>query len=52
MRTSSVVVGSGCEARSRRVPIEAASSTMLFDSGRQRLTGNVGYRVIEANEHR
>jgi predicted DsbA family dithiol-disulfide isomerase len=25
------------------------SPTLLFDSGRQRLTGNVGYRVIEAN---
>lgn len=26
-----------------------ASPTMLFNEGRQRLTGNVGYRIIEAN---
>lgn len=26
-----------------------ASPTLLFNEGRQRLTGNVGYRVIEAN---
>jgi predicted DsbA family dithiol-disulfide isomerase len=27
----------------------AASPTLLFNEGRQRLTGNVGYRIIEAN---
>jgi predicted DsbA family dithiol-disulfide isomerase len=26
-----------------------ASPTMLFNEGRQRLTGNVGYRILEAN---
>lgn len=26
-----------------------ASPTMIFNEGRQRLTGNVGYRIIEAN---
>jgi predicted DsbA family dithiol-disulfide isomerase len=26
-----------------------ASPTLLFNEGRQRLTGNVGYRIIEAN---
>jgi predicted DsbA family dithiol-disulfide isomerase len=26
-----------------------ASPTLLFNEGRQALTGNVGYRVIEAN---
>ena len=26
-----------------------ASPTMLLNEGRQQLTGNVGYRVIEAN---
>ena len=26
-----------------------ASPTLIFNEGRQRLTGNVGYRVIEAN---
>lgn len=25
------------------------SSTLIFNEGRQRLNGNVGYRVIEAN---
>jgi hypothetical protein len=27
----------------------AASPTLLFNEGRQRLTSNVGYRIIEAN---
>ena len=27
----------------------SASPTLLFNEGRQRLTGNVGYRIIEAN---
>jgi predicted DsbA family dithiol-disulfide isomerase len=27
----------------------AASPTLLFNEGRQRLTGNVGYRIIDAN---
>jgi predicted DsbA family dithiol-disulfide isomerase len=26
-----------------------ASPTLLFNEGRQRLTGNVGYRIMEAN---
>jgi len=26
-----------------------ASPTLLFNEGRQRLSGNVGYRIIEAN---
>jgi len=26
-----------------------ASPTLIFNDGRQRLTGNVGYRIIEAN---
>ena len=26
-----------------------ASPTLLFNEGRQRLTGNVGYRILEAN---
>ena len=33
-------------ARSQSI---AASPTLLFNEGRQRLTGNVGYRIIEAN---
>ena len=27
----------------------SVSPTLVFNEGRQRLTGNVGYRVIEAN---
>jgi predicted DsbA family dithiol-disulfide isomerase len=26
-----------------------SSPTLLFNEGRQRLSGNVGYRIIEAN---
>jgi len=33
-------------ARSQSI---AASPTLLFNEGRQRLTGNVGYKIIEAN---
>jgi predicted DsbA family dithiol-disulfide isomerase len=32
-----------------RIQSIAASPTLLFNEGRQRLTGNVGYRIIEAN---
>lgn len=34
--------------RARRLAI-TVSPTLIFNEGRQRLTGNVGYRVIEAN---
>jgi len=32
-----------------RVQSVVASPTLLFNEGRQRLTGNVGYRIMEAN---
>ena len=34
--------------RARQLAV-TVSPTLVFNEGRQRLTGNVGYRVIEAN---
>ncbi len=41
--------GVSADYRNARDNMVTMSPTLLFNDGRQRLTGNVGYRVIEAN---